>query len=412
VGAAPAVVGTTPAAATRAGAAVVTAADRAATWHYLDHAASTPMRPEALATMVPLLTDTYGNPTGAHALARAARAELEAARERLAAAVGCRPGEVVFTGGGTEADNLAVRGVLEQRGGTAVCSAVEHHAVLHAVERAGGRVVPVGPDGVVDLDALAAALGPDVSIVSVMLVNNEVGVVQPLDAIAEVVRAHAPEALLHTDAAQALTWLDVARRAAPADLVTLASHKCGGPKGNGALVVRDGVRLAPQLVGGGQEHERRSGTQDVAGSAGFAVAAERAVLERGSLTPRVAAWRAQLVGSITSAVPDALDTGSRAQEVVPGIVNLCLPGVESEALLFLLEQEHGVLASAASSCASGAQDPSHVLAAMGIDRSVARGSLRLSMGWSTTQADVDAAARAVPDAVARLRAHARDGAPA
>jgi cysteine desulfurase len=381
-------------------------------WHYLDHAASTPMRREAVAAMVPLLTDSFANPSGAHALARQARGELDAARERLAAVVGCEPGEVVFTGGGTEADNLAVRGVLGARGGTVVCSAIEHHAVLHAVEAAGGRVAAVGADGVIDLDALAAALGPDVSLVSVMLVNNEVGVVQPLDAVAEVVRQRSPGALLHTDAAQALSWLDLRDHAARADLVTLASHKCGGPKGNGALIVRGGTRLEAQLVGGGQERERRSGTQDVAGSVAFAVAAELAAAGRPTLTERATRWREQLVDAITAAVPDALHTGGRAERAVPGIVNVCLPGVDSEALLFLLEHEHRVLASAASSCASGAQEPSHVLAAMGVPRAVAQGSLRLSLGWSTTQDDVDAAARAVPEVALRLRAHIRGGAPA
>ena len=199
------------------------------------------MRPEAVAAMVPLLTDGYGNPSGSHALARQARSTLDAARERLAEVVGCRPGEVVFTGGGTEADNLAVRGVVGARGGTVVCAATDHHAVLHPVERAGGRTVGVDRRGIVDLEQLAAALDADVALVSVALVNNEVGTVQPLAAIAEVVRTHAPNALLHTDAAQALCWLDLRVHAADADLITLASHKCGGPRGMGALVVRRGA---------------------------------------------------------------------------------------------------------------------------------------------------------------------------
>lgn len=383
-------------------------------WHYLDHAASTPVRPEAVAAMLPVLTDSYGNPSGAHALARRARGELDDARERLARVVGCQPGEIVFTGGGTEADNLAVRGVHDASGGgTVVCSAIEHHAVLHPVERVGGRVVPVDRQGRIDLDALADALESGVALVSVMLVNNEVGVVQPLHEVAAVVREHAPDALLHTDAAQALCWLDVGEHAEVADLVTLASHKCGGPKGNGALVVRAGARLAPQLLGGGQERERRSGTQDVAGSAAFAAAAEQASLDRADLVARAAAWRDELVAAVRSGVEGSIEsvTGG-GPPVVPGIVNLCLPEVDSEALLFLLEHDHRVLASAASSCASGAQEPSHVLAAMGIDRVTASGSLRLSMGWSTTAVDIEAAAAAVPAAVTALRAHARGGAPA
>jgi cysteine desulfurase len=385
-------------------------------WHYLDHAAGSPARPEAVAALVPLLADGFGNPSGAHALARQARAELDGARQRLAAVVGARPGEVVFTSGGTEADDLAVRGVLGARGGEVVCSAVEHHAVLHPVARAGGSTVPVDARGVVDLDALAAALHPGVTLVSVLLVGNEVGTIQPLAAIAEVVRDRAPGAVLHTDASQALSWLDLRTHAADADLVTLASHKCGGPKGIGALIVREGVALEAQLVGGGQERERRSGTQHVAGAVAFAVAAERAAAERDDLWARATAWRHRLVAAVLTEVEGAVDSAvppaGGTDHLVPGIVNLCLPEVDSEALLFLLEHDHRVLAAAGSSCASGAQDPSHVLAALGLDRSLARGSVRLSVGWSTTDADVDAAVAGLPDAARRLRAHARDGMPA
>lgn len=384
-------------------------------WHYLDHAASTPMRPEAVAAMVPLLAESVGNPSGAHALARAARAALDAARERLAAVAGCRPGEIVFTSGGTEADNLAVRGRLAAAGGRAVCAATDHHAVVHPVEASGGRTVRVDERGIVDLDALADLLDDDVTLVSVALVNNEVGSIQPLARLAEVVRARAPRAVVHADAAQALCWLDLAQHAAAADLITLASHKCGGPRGIGALVVRDGVALAPQQLGGGQERDRRSGTQDVASAVAFAVAAEQAATERAGLAAQAQRWRAQLAAAVLEGVPGSVESaapdGDRSH-LIAGILNVCLPEVDSEALLFLLEHDHRILASAASSCASGAQEPSHVLAAMGIHRSLASGSLRLSMGWSTTQPDVDAAAAAVPAVAARLRAHARGGLPA
>jgi cysteine desulfurase len=385
-------------------------------WHYLDHAATTPLRPEALAAMVPALRDGYGNPSGAHALARAARTALDEARADLAEVVGCQPGEIVFTSGGTEADNLAVRGVLGARSGSVVCSAIEHHAILHPAEAAGCRIVGVDGRGVIDLDALADALDDTVALVSVVLVNNETGTVQPLADIAEVVRQRAPGAILHTDAAQALTWIDVREAAAAADLVTLASHKCGGPVGTGALVVRQGVPLQAQQLGGGQERERRSGTQDVAGAVGFAAAAVAAAAGRTELVARAGPWRDDLVAAVAAGVPDAIESavppGVGRDHLVAGIANVCLPSVDSEALLYLLEHEHGVLASAASSCASGAQEPSHVLAALGVDRSLAAGSLRLSLGWSTTQADVDAACAGVPAAARRLRAHARDGAPA
>jgi cysteine desulfurase len=287
--------------------------------------------------------------------------------------------------------------------------------VLHPVEHAGGRTVGVDGRGIVDLDQLAAALGPDVALVSVALVNNEVGTIQPLDQIAEVVHELAPRALLHADAAQALCWLDLRTHVAAADLVTLVAHKCGGPRGIGALLVRSHATLAPQQVGGGQERERRSGTQDVASAMAFAVAAEHADAERGALVARTAAWRDRLATAVLDGVPGAILSaapgGDRAH-LVPGILNVCLPEVDSEALLFLLEHEHHVLASAASSCASGAQEPSHVLAALGVDRALAGGSLRLSMGWSTTEADVAAAAAGVPEAAARLRAHAQPGRPA
>lgn len=386
-----------------------------AAWHHLDHAASSPVRPEAVAAMSAALAAGYGNPSGAHALARAGRTALDDARRTIAEAVGAAPGEVVLTSGGTEADNLAIRGVLAARGGVAVCSAAEHPAVLAAVEAAGGRVAAVDRRGLVDLDALAAALDPDVSVVSTVLVNNEVGAVQPLAEVAAVVQAHAPQAVLHTDAAQALSWLDVAVHAAPAQLVTLSAHKCGGPVGTGALVVRTGIDLVAQQVGGGQERDRRSGTQDVVGAAGFAAAVVAAGADRARLVADAARWRERLVDQVLAAVPGAIETavpdGDRAH-VVPGIVHLCLPGVDSEALLFVLEHQHQVLGSAGSSCSSGAQGASPVVAALGIDPALARGALRLSMGWPTTEADVVAAAEGVVAAVGHLARHQRDGAPA
>jgi cysteine desulfurase len=385
-------------------------------WHYLDHAASSPLRPEARAALEAAHDAGYGNPSGSHALARAARAALDDARTELAALAGGAPGELVLTSGGTEADNLAVRGTLAARPGAAVCTAIEHKAVLEPVRASGGRVVPVDARGVVDLDELADALDDSVTFVSVGLVNNEVGTIQPLDDVAAVVRARAPRAVLHTDAAQALTWLDVATAAAAADLVTLASHKCGGPVGTGALLVRDGTPLAAQQVGGGQERERRSGTQDVAGAVAFAAAARAAADGRRALVAQARGWRDHLVDELLRELPGTLESavphGASRDHLVAGIANVCLPEVDSEALLFLLEHDHRVLASAASSCASGAQEPSHVLAAVGIDRATAAGSLRLSLGWSTTQGDVDAARAAVPAAASHLQAHARDGAPA
>ena len=369
---------------------------------YLDHAATAPLRAEAAAAVIEQLRSPVGNPTGSHALARAGRRVVEEARDVVAAALGCRPGEVVFTSGGTEADNLAVAGTVGAAGGVPVCSAVEHHAVLHPVEALGGRVAPVTGEGVVDLDRLDAVLDADVTLVSVMLVNNEVGSVQPLAEVADAVARQAPRAVLHTDAVQAVPWLDVAGRAAPAALVSVSGHKVGGPHGVGALVVRDGTPLRAQALGGGQERERRSGTHNVAGIAGFAAALAATVDEREATVARVARLRDRLADGLLAAVPGCRETGVRAGKVA-GSCHLLVDGVESEALLVLLDRA-GICASAGSSCASGALEPSHVLAAMGVDRDAARGALRLSLGTTTTADDVDHALACIPEAVARLRA--------
>jgi cysteine desulfurase len=366
---------------------------------YLDHAASTPVRPEAVEAMLPYLTDSYGNPSGAHAMARAARDAIDDVRAVMADALGCRPGEIVFTSGGTEADNAAVFGAAER--GLVVCSAVEHHAVLDPVHRLGGRVVGVRRDGVIDLDLLAAALDDSVAIVSVMLANNEIGTIQPLADVAQIVRERAPRAVLHTDAVQAFPWLDVASFAAPADLVSISAHKFGGPKGVGVLVVRDGVAFAPRQVGGGQERERRSGTQNVAGIVAMGAAARLAVEERKEVVDAVEPQRDRLADGLLASISDTYETADRNRKIA-GNCHVCFDGIESEALLYLLEQS-GIMASAASSCASGAQDPSHVLAAIGMSRELAGGSLRLSLGATTTEDDIDRALEVLPDAVERLR---------
>jgi cysteine desulfurase len=380
---------------------------------YLDHAATTRVRPEAAAAFAEVMAGDLGNPSGSHRSAQAARRLLDDARDTMAELLGARPGEVVFTSGGTEADNLALVGVPAARPGRIVCASTEHHAVLEPAVAAGATVVGVLPDGSLDLDALAAALDDTVTLVSVMLVNNETGVVHDLDRVAEVVARRAPHASLHTDAVQAFAWLDVAALAAPAQLVSVSGHKFGAPAGVGVLVVREGTPLRAQLLGGGQERERRSGTPNVAGAVALATAARSAADERKALVDRVGPWRDRLVAGIAAAVPGTHEsavpgtpgpTSDRSHKVA-GVAHLCFDGVESEALLFLLD-DAGIEASAASSCASGALDPSHVLAAMGVDRRLARGSLRLSLGWSTVEADIEAALAAVPAAVARLRSFA------
>src|SRR4051812_12942829 len=279
---------------------------------YLDNAATTPMRPEAVEAMLPFLTERFGNPSGAHAVSREARKALDDARDTVAQCVGARPAEVVFTGGGTEADNLAILGAAAVRPGPTVCSAIEHHAVLHACDALGdNRLAPVDEAGVIDLDGLAERLDPSVSVVSVMLANNEVGTIQPLADVAALVRELAPEARLHTDAVQAFQWSDVVSLAAGADLVAVSAHKFGGPKGVGALVVRRGVKVPPIIHGGGQEHDRRSGTHNVAGIVAMAAAMRTTVDERDATVARVAALRDRLADGLLSTVPGSLETGDR-----------------------------------------------------------------------------------------------------
>lgn len=356
---------------------------------------------------MPFLTSQFGNPSGAHRLARDANKALDESREAMAAFLGAQPGEVVFTGGGTEADNMAVFGTLEARPGRAlvpgraVCSAVEHHAVLEPVESVGGSIVSVDATGRIELDALADALGPDVGLVSVMLANNETGVIQPLADVAALVRELAPNALLHTDAVQAFSWIDVASVSSVADLVSISAHKFGGTQGVGALVIRRSAKLSARTIGGGQERGRRSGTQNVAGIVAMAAAAADMVANRQDEITRISGLRDRLLDGILSSVPGSIETSPRSAKTA-NIAHLCFEDIESESLLFLLERSE-VYASAAASCSSGAMEPSHVLAAMGIPRALGFGSLRLSLGYTTTEADIEAALHAIPLAVRQLR---------
>ncbi len=379
---------------------------------YLDNAATAPLRPEVLEAMMPFLTTAYGNASAGHSMARVARRAVDDARDLVAAALGGKASEVVFTSGGTEADNLAVTGaVLAARAeGTPrpaiACSAVEHPAVLEPVRAAGGAELPVDSRGIVDLARLREYVGYHrgvLAAISVMLVNNETGVLQPLEAVVQLVREMAPAALVHTDAVQALEWLDVAGEAAGADLVSASAHKIGGPKGTGALLVRWEARsrLAPLLRGGPQERELRAGTLDVAGIVGFGAAAQLAVAERGSISSRVAALSESFLRGVLSRV-EGVATAVPPGDRVPAICNLCFDGIESEELLLVLD-ELGVYASAGSACASGAFEPSHVLLAMGRSKEEARRHVRFSLGYATTAEDVDLAVGAVAQAAARLR---------
>lgn len=356
-----------------------------------------------MAAMAPFHAEHFANPSGSHAFARSARRAVDDARDTIAAVVGCLPGEIVFTSGGTEADNAAIFGAVRRHGGTAVCPAAEHHAVLHCVEHVGGRVIGVDAAARVDLDDLLATVRSDlqVSVVSVMAVNNEVGSISPLDRVARIVRNRAPGAVLHTDAVQAACWLDLRQLWPHVDVMALSAHKFGGPKGAGVMVVRQGVSLEPLLFGGGQERDRRSGTHNVAGIVATAAALATTDAERPAEWPRIAGLRARLVEGLYSGVDDVRETLG-VDDSVPGIAHVCFAGVESEALLYLLDRA-GVCASAASACASGALAGSHVLAAMGVEPAWAAGALRLSLGHTTTADDVDRAVSAIADAVHSLR---------
>lgn len=379
---------------------------------YLDYAAGAPARPVALEAMLGWLEGRVGNPTGAHSAAREARSALESAREDLASVLGAAPGEVVLTGGGTEADNLAVLGAVAGRrraglpDGALVVSSIEHHAVSRAAAAAGLPVREVGVDcrGVVDLDQMADALDPGVALVSVMAVNNEIGVAQPVEEVAALARRLAPSAVVHTDAVQAMPWQDLGPLVSAVDLVTISGHKFGGPQGVGALVARDGVPLAPQLHGGGQERDRRAGTHNVAGVLGMASAAVAAAASREAEATAVAARRDRLESALLASLDGVTVSGAGAPRA-PGFAHLCFEGVESEALILLLD-EAGVCASAGASCASGATEPSHVLVAMRVPDRYRGGALRLSLGHGSTDRDVDAAIEAVHSVVRRLRARA------
>jgi cysteine desulfurase len=375
---------------------------------YLDHAATTPPRPEVLREMLPLLETHWGNPSSVHAAGRKARAMLEDARARLAATIGAAPGEIVFTRAGTEADNLAVLGRARAlRGSPVACSAIEHKAVLgamRAVEADGARliVLPVDGDGVVDVDALRPAFAGHPAVVSVMWANNETGALQPIEKIAEACDSNG--ACFHSDAVQALGKVPVRVDRVPVDLLSFSAHKLGGPRGAGALFVRRGTMLSPLLFGGGQERGLSPGTEDVASAVGFALAAEVAERERERSMARLGALRDRLEAGLRAAVP-GLVVNAAAAPRLPTVLNVSVPGADAEGLLMALDLE-GIAVSSGSACSSGAVDPSHVLTAMGLPPEMAGPSVRFSLGWTTSEGDVERALAVFPAVVGRVRAMA------
>ena len=384
--------------------------------YYFDHAASAPRRDEVADAMAPWQHGVVGNPSGSHKAARDARRAVEEARDEVASFVGAKPGGVIFTGGGTESCDLAIAGVTghhrrSHETSQILVSRIEHHAVLDAAEKMARdfddvRVgyIDVDRDGVVDLDSLMNQLSDDTAIVSVMSANNETGVRQPLDGVSALAKSIIPGGVVtHTDAVAAASWVKLSNLTATTDMISICAHKIGGPVNSGALILRNNVTLEAVIPGGGQERGRRGGTVDVAAVVGLAAAVRLTMKELTEVSDRVLDYQEKLVAAL-SLIPGCEVTGLEALRV-PGTVHVTFDDIASDELLFLLDQE-GVCASAAASCSSGASTASHVLAAMGVPHERARGSLRLSMGAETTDADVDAVIGILSGVVHRLRSEA------
>ncbi len=375
---------------------------------YLDHAATTPMRPEVWEAMRPFATENFGNSSGVHDVSRRAKNALEEARERIAASIGAGPREIVLTSGGTESDNLALKGTVfsssPRRG--VVTVATEHEAVLETASFLGRLGVPtdvvrVDGFGNVDLDALVDAVDANTAVVSVMMVNNETGATEDIARVVEAIRGHEPEALIHSDAVQAYSGQVVDVDRLGLDMLTISGHKFGGPKGAGLLYVREGTPLEPLMHGGGQELGRRSGTHDVAGAVGLAVAMEIAAADRQRYRSQVGQIRDDFEKRLTAGIDDLVvntPVGSRSAQHL----NMRFPGVRNETLLLRLDRA-GVAASAGSACQSGAPEGSHVLEALGLAPEQARESIRFSFGWDSTLDEAVEAAEIVIDLVGELR---------
>ena len=367
---------------------------------YLDHAATTPMVPVALEAMVSYLQSHGANPSSPHRDGRAARRAVDDARDRFAYLLCCEPGEIVFTSGGTEADNLAITGAGAPH--RIVVSAIEHAAVLEPARSLSARFVPVTSAGLIDLDRFVELLDPSVALISVMAANNEVGTVQPIAEVARLAASLAPDALLHCDAVQSIPWCALEDELAAFDLISVSAHKFGGPKAVGALVVRARARarLRPVLTGGAQEGGLRSGTENVAGIIGAGAAASWWRDARDELVTRVAQLRDELEDGL---IATGATVNSAREHRIASIAPMHFDGVVTEELLIAIDRD-GVAASAGAACESGALEPSHVLLAMGQGREAIEGSIRLSLGWSTTRADIDTALEVIPSAVRHLRA--------
>ena len=382
---------------------------------YLDHAATTPVRAEVLEAMLPFFGPRFGNPSSTHRWGREARAALDEARERVAHCIGAQPDEICFTSGGTEADNIALLGAWRARRSSGrnavVTSPIEHKAVLGAVhqaarEGADERLCSMLDSGTVDVASFGSLVRGDTAIASVMWVNNEIGTVQPIPQLA----AHARNvgALFHTDAVQVFGKIDIDARATPFDVLSISGHKIGAPKGIGAVYIRRGTVIEPLFHGGTQDRGRRPGTENVAAVVGFARAAELAIAEREEEIARLTRLRDRLQTAILSRVPDAMVHGRDANARAPHILNVSIPGTDSESMLMALDLR-GVACSAGSACQSGSVSPSHVLSAIGVTPDLASAAIRMSLGALSTDAAIDRAAEVFAACVSKARGMATTG---
>lgn len=367
---------------------------------YLDHNATTPLAPQAREAMLPFLEEGYGNPSSIHAAGRRARAAIDDSRDRLAAILGAKPHEIIFTGGGTESCNLAVMGLARAhsaKGKHILVSAIEHHAVLHAAEHLQKHedfevsLLPVDSSGIVDPERLAALLRPDTILVSVMHANNETGAIQPLERLAELCAARG--VLFHTDAIQSFGKIPLSTKIPGLTALSITAHKFYGPKGVGALWLAAGISIEPTVHGGSHENSRRPGTENVAAIAGLAAAAEYATAQADFQSARLHPLRERLWASIRAACPSALRNADPARSLA-NTLNVSFPGADGESLLMGLDLE-GVCVSSGSACMVGSIQPSHVLLAMGVDPATALATVRFSLGHGTTEAEIDLAATAV-----------------
>ncbi len=379
---------------------------------YLDNSATTKMDPRVLEAMLPYWSENYGNPNSLHRRGREARSAVDAARASVAALINAEPADIIFTGAGSEADNLAVKGAAwalkaKGKGNHIITSAIEHHAILDSVKWLGRMgfeytILPVDSKGMVSPEALEAAIRPDTVLVTILFANNEVGTIEPIKALGEVCRRHG--VMFHTDAVQAAGHINIDVKELPVDMLTMAAHKMYGPKGIGALYVRRGVKLIPTLHGGGQEFGLRSGTENVAEIVGFGKAAEiaKARLEAGE-DKKLAALRDYFIEGVLSSVPESYLTGATGEERLPFHTSFTVKYIEGEGMLLLLDAA-GIAASSGSACTSGSLEPSYVLLALGLDHATAHGSLRMTMSHDTTKEDIDYVLEKLPQIVEKLRA--------